>query len=331
MSAAAGPTASASGVFAVLPGLAAPVGGLAGAFRRFWADSPAWELRATQLNLVLHLGANTTPADATTQFQTTVRFARRYPARVVVLCPDFDPAAPPEFHAKIHGECFFGKAKQDTRCVEFVLLHYTMAARRFLENQVSTCLASDLPLYYWAHRFARSRWLTDYRHLLTRSERVLFDGAVVPADSLAFPWPDRTALRDLAYTRTLPLRQTIGQFLARYAPAAIVGGLRSVTLRHRADLAAEATCLLGWVKKGLVRCGAGAGPEPGFVVAPENCSGCFSLRFDYADPARGLAWDADLATDRAEFSGDLGTGRTTLTAGAQLLPPEAALAEAMFG
>jgi len=33
-------------------------------------------------------------------------------------------------------------------------------------------------------------------------------------------------VRDLAYTRTLPLRQNLGQFLSRYAPALINAGLQ---------------------------------------------------------------------------------------------------------
>src|SRR3954470_11675196 len=93
-------------VFEALPGLEVPVGGIAAGFKKLWADSPAKESRAVQLNLVLHLGSNSTPDDAVEQFQATLRFAQRYPARVVVLCPDFDDRAPAEMRAKIYGECF---------------------------------------------------------------------------------------------------------------------------------------------------------------------------------------------------------------------------------
>ena len=133
-------------VFDALPGQEVPVGGISAGFNKLWAGSPAKESRAVQLNLVLHLGANSTPADAVGQFQATLRFAQRYPARVVVLCPDFDAKAPPEIRAKIYGECFLGKSKNDTRCVEFVILHYTMAVRSHLESQVSVCLSTDMPL-----------------------------------------------------------------------------------------------------------------------------------------------------------------------------------------
>lgn len=318
-------------LFDALPGQEVPVGGIAAGFNRLWADTPAKESRAVQLNLVLHLGANATPDDARAQFEHTRLFAQRYPCRVVVLCPDFDPAAAAQMRAKIYGECFLGKSQSDTRCVEFVFLHYTMAVRQHLENQVSVCLSTDMPLYYWAHRFSSAQKLIAYNYLLTRSKRILFDSALVPPDAFTFPWPNQAAVRDLAYTRTRPLRQTIGQFLSRYSPASIISDLKQVTIRHRADLAPEAAAMLSWVTKGLVRCGADA-DEQGidFTVTPERCEGCFQLGFGYSDPRKGFLWQADLVADQATFEGDLGAGRTTLTAPAHLLAPDAALAEAMF-
>jgi len=316
-------------LFDALPGQEVPVGGISAGFKKIWADTPAEESRAVQLNLVLHLGRNSSAADALVQFQNTLNFARRYPCRVVVLCPDYEASSPPEMRAKIYGECFFGKAKNDTRCVEFVILHYTMSARQHLENQVSVCLSTDLPLYYWAHAFAETRRLAEYGYLLTRSQRVLFDSAIVPPDTFTYPWPNLSAVRDLAYTRTLPLRQNLGQFLSRYTPAQIIGGLQTIVLRHQASYAAEAGCLLGWVRKGLAR----GGSDPAtvvFTVKPEPCQGCFELSFGYADPAKIFRWEADLAKNHAQFTGDLGTGRTSLTVGASLLAPEMALAEAMF-
>ncbi len=317
-------------VFDALPGLEVPVGGIATGFSRLWADSPAKESRAVQLNLVLHFGANTTPADAQEQFRHTLGLAQRYPCRVVVLCPDFDLKAPAEMRAKIYGECFLGKAKNDTRCVEFVILHYTMAVRAFLENQVSVCLSTDMPLYYWGHRFSSAKRLADYHYLLTRSERILFDSAVAPADAFTYPWPNIAAVRDLAYTRTLPLRQNLGQFLSRYAPALITAGLQKVAIRHRGQFAAEAHCLLGWVKKGLARAGATVQSGMGFTVTPNDGPGSFSMEFGYADARKTFRWSADVAKDQAEFTGDLGTGRTKQTLGAHFLTPEMALSEAMF-
>ncbi len=305
------------------------MGGISAGFQKLWADTPAKEGRAVQLNLVLQLGRRPSAADAVAQFKHLLAFAHRYPARVVILCPDYEEGRAVEIRAKIYGECFFGKSKGDTRCVEFVILHYTMATREHLENQVSVCLSPDLPLYYWAHAFAETKRIADYAYLLTRSQRVLFDSAIVPADAFTFPWPNLSAVRDLAYTRTLPLRQNLGQFLSRYEPADIAAGLQSVTLRHQASYAAEASCLLGWVRKGLARGGADLGAVT-FEARPEPCQGCFELTFGYAGAGKTFQWQADLTKNHAEFVGDLGHGRTTLTVGAHLLSPEQALAEAMF-
>lgn len=316
-------------VFKALPGLEVPVGGIAEGFVNLWEDSPAKESRAVQLNLVLHFGSNTTPADAEVQFKNTLSFAHRYPCRVVVLCPDFDEKAPPEMRAKIYGECFFGKSKSDTRCVEFVFLHYTMAVRQHLENQVSVCLSTDMPLYYWAHNFSSVKRLADYDYLLTRSKRILFDGALVPPEAFTYPWPNQAAVRDLAYTRTLPLRQNLGQFLSRYTPALIGTGLKSVTLLHQPVVTAEANSLLGWIKKGLVRSGTDLTPIT-FKMEAGLTEGGFDLKFAYTDPKKSFHWRACLQKKEAVFDGDLGTGRTTLTLGAHLLTPELMLAEAMF-
>jgi hypothetical protein len=158
----------------------------------------------------------------------------------------------------------------------------------------------------------------------------MFDSAIVSPDALYYAWPNLSAVRDLAYTRTLPLRQNIGQFISRYAPALIIDGLKQVTLRHRAQLSAEASCLLAWVKKGLVRSGANVDQGIVFTVTPVDCAGCFSLEFAYADRNKIFRWSADLSKDNAEFTGDLGTGKSTQTVGAHFLAPEMALAEAMF-
>jgi len=317
-------------IFESLPGLEVPVGGIAAGFQKLWADSPAKESRAVQLNLVLHLGKSTTPDDANDQFRTTLAFAQRYPCRVVVLCPDFDPAASAAMRAKIYGECFLGKSKSDTRCVEFVLLHYTLAARAHLENQVSVCLSTDMPLYYWAHRFSEAAKLADYSYLLTRSKRVLFDAAVVPPDAFTLPWPNPAAVRDLAYTRTLPLRRDLGQFLSRYDPGALVAGLKTVTVRHQPKYAAEAAALVTWFRRGLARCDAALAESVQFRGEASGCPGCMSADFAYDDGGKFFRWESDLDSGHSAFAGDLGTGRTELRAGASLLAPDAALAEAMF-
>ncbi len=325
-----------SSIFSALPGIEVPVDSISKSLAAMWADTAkrggaapeADDAKATQVNFVLHLGMNTKPEDAKEQFQTAVRFSQRYPSRVVVLCPLSRDEGVKEMHAKIYGECYLGKSKSDKRCVEFVILSYPRAAREFLENQVSICLSTDLPLYYWPHRFSESKKLADYRYLLSRARRVLIDSAIAPADAMTYPWPNPGAVRDLVYARLLPVRQSLGQFLSRYPMDAICEGLQSVSLKHAPAVAAEGRVLLDWLRDRVGQCGKN---QAKFDLAPlpAGTAGSFELKFTYAGK-KAFSWKGDLAKSQAFFEADFGTGRTTLPASVSLMPPENALSEAMF-
>lgn len=328
---------SAVAVFDALPGQEVPVGELNRRLGDLWRDAAASggpapsaeDAKATQLNVVLHLGLGATPADAAEQFATLVRFSRRYPSRVVVLCPLPDgAAAQTDFRAKVYGECHLGKSRSDTRCVEFVVLSYPQSARRFLEDQVSLCLSTDLPLYYWAHRFSSTGRLADYQYLLRRARRVLIDSASAPADALDYPWPRPAALRDLAFARLLPLRQSLGQFLAGTPAGELVQDLRGLVVTHRDGGVAEARALAAWAASRLRACGAGEA----FVseVRADPSGPDLGLQFRYEGTARAFRWSADLAAGHGDFEARFSRGPVTLRAGASLLAPEFALAEAMF-
>ena len=94
-------------IFNALPGIEVPVSGIARGLADMWRDAAARgsaapgadDVTATQVNFVLHLGSRCTPDDALRQFETTVRFSRRYPSRVVVLCPRFSEIDAPEMRA----------------------------------------------------------------------------------------------------------------------------------------------------------------------------------------------------------------------------------------
>jgi hypothetical protein len=326
-------------IFDVLPGIEVPVGSIAKSLAQMWTENAvdgrptleADDAKATQVNFVLHLGLNSTPDDASRQFDVVVKFAQRYPSRIVVLCPLLTDVPEPQMRAKIFGECFLGKSKSDKRCVEFVMLSYSRSARPFLENEVSICLSTDLPLYYWAHRFSASGRLADYRYLLSRAKRVLIDSAIAPPDALTYPWPNPSATRDLVYCRLLPVRQSIGQFLAAYAPAKLVEGLQAVNVSHAEALAAEGRVLLAWLQRRLAACGVAERTvpfEPKRLEGPDGRR--LAVSFQYADAARCFRWNGDLNTGQAWFEADFGSGRTKLAAAVSLLSPENALSEAMF-
>ena len=325
-----------SAIFEALPGIEAPVGAISGSLTSMWTDTakggraaPATEdAKAMQVNFVLHLGFNTTAHDAVHQFHTAVAFSRRYPCRVVVLCPVLKEKGSEEMRAKVYGECTLGKTKDDTRCCEFVMLSYPRSLRQYLEDQVSVCLSTDLPLYYWAHRFVANSRLADFRYLLTRSKRVLIDSAVAPPDTLTFPWPKPENVRDLADARLLPLRQSIGQFLSRYPMSALCGGLKSVTLEHGWAHPAEARVMLGWLRERIGQCGRN---QATFALnsSAKLAPAAFTIAFGY-EGKKFFRWRGDLAKGHALFEADFGSGRTKLPASVSLLSPEKALSEAMF-
>ncbi len=324
------------GIFDALPGLETPVGSISSGLAKMWAGaeaegkpSPGSEnAKAIQVNFVLLLGFKTDAADAVRQFEIAVKFSKRHPSRVVVLCPLSDDAGVREMRAKVYGECTLGKTADDRRCCEFVMLSYPRGVRAHLENQVSICLSTDIPLYFWAHGFADAARLADYNYLMTSAKRVIIDSATAPEGAVEYAWPRPERLRDLAYARILPVRQSIGQFLSRYPAKALANGLASVELSHGSAVAAEAAVLLGWVKKRIEDCGAKgeaakAGPKAG--MAPR----AFELNFAYSD-GKFFKWSADVEAAHATFDGDFGSGRTTMQTAATFLPPEGALSEAMF-
>ncbi|RRJ96519.1 glucose-6-phosphate dehydrogenase [Opitutaceae bacterium TAV4] len=328
-------------IFNALPGIEVPVGAISKSLADLWSNpeltgldpsapaTPSDDVKATQVNFVLHLGFQTTQDDALLQFRIAVEFSRRYPCRVVVLCPMRYDEEGTDIRAKIYGECHTGKTRGDLRCCEFVLLSYPMSARKYLEDQVSTCLSTDLPLYYWVHRFTSSSRFSDYRYLLGRSKRVMYDSAIAPADVMTFDWPNPDAVRDLAHARLLPIRQSIGQFLASYEPGRLVDDLRGIRVQVGAAVVAEARALLHWAEARLRSCGAPAGLPLHLNASPKFPSDEIELRFDYGN-GHHFHWTGQVHRGCAQLSADYGHGLAEAKTAINLLPPEAALAEAMF-
>ena len=326
-------------IFDKLPGLEVPVSQISQSLARMWQDTAAEgkaapaadEVKATQVNFILHIGFGSNPEDALKQFANTVDFSSRYPSRVVVLCPRHpDTVGHAEMRAKIYGECFLGKSKGDSRCCEFVILSYSMAARPFLESQVSICLLADLPVYYWLHRFRSCQRIADYKYLLRHCQRLLVDMATAPEDALDFPWPNPAGLRDLAYARALPIRQSIGLFLSRYDSHALSHGLKRVTISYEEVHLAEGRALLRWAKERLADCGAVMKDvEWTEEVLPYKAGVCFGLSFFYRGEKQ-FAWRGNCDSGVAHFCANFGNGYTEMPAHIALLNPAQALSEAMF-
>lgn len=325
-------------IFESLPGLEVPVGKVVQSLDEIWAGAPNGgesapsEFRASQMNLVLHLGMRTTHEAAATQFEIALALSRRHPARTVVLCPIQQGEPGSSMRAKIFSECYIGASGKEMICCEVVMLSYPFDTRCYLENQVSVCLEADLPVYYWPHCIASAARLEDYSHLLKGSRRIILDTGCETEGVEEALAPLAGKLRDLADTRLLQVRQSLGRYLSSFAPATLVDGLRTVTVGHKPALAAEARRLLDWARRSLDQCGGPPPAEAVFSIRSDESKGPagLSLDMDYATTAHTIRWEADFDAGHARMSANMGAGDIAAEGPVSLLKPEVALAEAIF-
>jgi len=324
-------------IFDSLPGMETPVSDVARTLASVWdmeaaPGKPApSEFRASQMNLVVHLGLDNTVETARAAFDTALRFSHRYPCRTIVLCPrDFGGAL--EVRAKVFCECFVGASHHEMVCSEAIILSYPLEQRAYLENQASIMIESDLPLYYWPVRIQQASRFADYPFLLNQSQRIIVDSAVENADVPGYAWPRAELVHDLAGARILPLRQSLGHFLSYVPPAQLVNGLRSIVLHHGPDVAAEARAVAQWFKSRLVDCAAAAKVPPAacdVALEADRPAGGLGLRCVY-DGGGTIDLDFDLANGASKLSADLGQARSSMSSSVRLLSDDRALAEALF-
>lgn len=324
-----------------LPGVSMPVEAVTETLRHMWdkeagvKESPT-DFRASQLNLILHFGLETSAGEARERFDTAIRFAQRYPCRIVVLCPSTRPGGETAFEGKLFSQCYLGRHLRDLCCCEALILGYSPEESGFLESQVSVWLESDLPIYHCLHRVPAARIDRHYLGFLKRCRAVIFDGAVEGGAYGGLDWPHPDRLKDLALARTLPLRQHLGQFLSGFPPAELAAGLQSVEIRYTADMERAARHLLQWQQAALTRCldQAGAPPEPvRFDLRPFSGSetpACLATAWRYADPQHHFHWRYSRSRKSGRISGQLPSGPFEHPLHIEPLSPEAALAEALF-
>lgn len=331
-------TRKTSAIFDVLPGMEAPVGRVAQSLEEIWADAPDGgatapsEFRASQMNLVLHLGMHTTPESARAEFANALALSRRHPARTVILCPMQPDEGGSSMRAKIFSECFIGESRTEMVCCEVVMLSYPFDTRRHLENQVSVCLEADLPLYYWPHCIANSVRLQDYSYLLKGARRILVDSACESSEVIEALAGCAPRVRDFADARLLQVRQSLGRFISGFSPAVLVGGLTGVIVAHDAPRRAEAARLMAWIRRSLRLCGGASLPDSIFEVVAKRGDGnpALSLEMSFSGMSHGLRWEADFDTGHARMSASLRNGGASAEGPVSLLKPETALAEAIF-
>ena len=319
-----------------LPGVELPVREVTSRLASMWESGPAGsqlDFRASQMNVVLHFGLDVTPEAARERFDALIRFAQRYPSRIIVLCPtrvDLDGA----MESKLFSQCYIGESHREMCCCEALLLRYKSEDFGYLANQVSIWLEGDLPTYHWFSGVPAARIEKYFDNLLLRVRRCIFDSSIESEDLSKLNWPDPSRVVDLAGARLLPARQAIGQYMSGYTIESICQGLEAVTVRHSASMSGEGHGLLEWVRSCIASCdGCELCPSLGaeFSVVESDASDpcALELEFSYNDD-RFLSCRKFKDGSRGEIEADLGKGVDHIFTRVKPLATEQALAEAFF-
>jgi hypothetical protein len=215
-----------------------------------------------------------------------------------------------------------------------LMLGYPVHTPGFLENQVMVWLENDLPVYHWLHRVPARRIEEIYLPYLKLCTRVVYDSCVEGADYAKTPWPKPDVVMDLAYARLLPTRQSIGQFLSSYDPAALAEGLARVECRYTLGAEGEAANLLHWQQECLDHC-----EKPGehcddvvFAVKPLGADSAneIEVEWQYEGGQKSFLWAHAKNCDGTLIKADFGKGPVDLPQHVKPMLPVKELAEALF-
>lgn len=320
-----------SDILAALPGTPMRVSEIASALAAYWQEAAreGTSSRASQMNLLMLFGAAVSPGDAAERIESALSLARRYPCRIVALCPDDAPAA--HMEGKLHIACFPSPNGRERRCGEALSLGFPAGLdSAALESQASVWLESDIPTYAWLHGVTTQE-VSGYVSLLKSARRIVYDGALASPDFHALGLRS-DAVRDLAWARLLSVRQALGQFLGAYSPETLAKGLAEVVVRHAPARAGEAAKLSEWMRSRLEACAVRAGVpmEASFRIEMKtDCDACLSTAWRYAN-GDSFEWEHASQGSGARLVAGIGGVRFTHPQRVPFLEPAAALAEALF-
>lgn len=326
-------------LFDTLPGLNLRVSEISPMLSSMWQGSADDKRdvsatgRASQLNLVVHFGGQASAEEGLGIFNTAISFAQSYPCRIIVLCPVVSVKGSDSIDAKLFSLCYVGADQRALCACEAVVLGYLPQDAVHLEDLISLWLENDLPVYHWFHNVSAEALTRDVLPLLHGCRRVLFDSAVEDPALKTIRWPEPQAIADLTRSHLLPVRQSLGQFLAGYPPWQLIAGLKKVVVAYAPGHLAEAESLIDWQQKTLLYCGAKEEGAAAVVFGYEPlCVGAdtsIEVRWVYADD-KYLSWSFCEKRTSVHIMANLGTGKVDLAQQLQLLSPEQALAEALF-
>lgn len=327
-------------IFDVMPGERLPVSKVMDTLSTMWQvpfqegkDTPSG-FRASQMNLVLHFGLQVTLEEALNTFNVSIEFAQRYPCRLIVLCPRGREVSDKLLEAKLFSQCYIGETMRDMCCCEALMLGYPTRVAGFLDNQVSIWLESDLPTYHWFCKVPSQRIEEIHMGFIKRCRRAIYDSSVEGDDYDNIPWENPDAVKDLAFARLLPVRQSLGQFFSAFAPDVLVKGLKTVKVLHGSKTWGEASNLSAWLSACLKDCAAAGGvPFDAQFELVEGCSAdsnCLELEWTFEGKEKRFSWGFCQSSNSAQINASFGNGEISVPLPARFLSAEKALSEALF-
>lgn len=322
-----------------LPGIPLPVSDVTRELTNMWrgegvgGHGASEEFYALQMNLILHFGRQTTGPEAQAQFDIAIQFAQRYPCRIIVLCPAEEPHGDELLQGKLFSQCYVGRGLRAMCCCEALMLSYPVGEPDYLDDQVSIWLDSDLPVYHWFHRMSAERVRDHYLGFAKKQNRVVFDSNVTDPKLANLDWGVDGFVHDLAYARTLPVRQSMGTFLSAYSPETLCAELRKVEIAYSADEEGEARAIAAWLRRCLSKCSdcEDDATHMRFSIDPLDDGSRFSMEIEW-EYANGnfFSWSHREKSGTALIRANLGAGQVSHPMQVRFLEPAEALAEALF-
>lgn len=293
------------------------------------------DFRASQMNVLLHFGSETTHDEAKARFDQAVAFAQVYPCRIIVLLErDEGEGQAGDLRGKLFSQCYLGKNFRDLCCCEALMLSYPKGLDELVAVQCSLWLETDLPVYYWVHRMQPEAIKENFGSILNLARRVVYDRRIEGEASDSFETLSCRLVQDLTYARLLRIRQTLGQLISAFHPVELVDGLKCVQIEAVEGLQAEAQVLLQWVGRALERCFKIAKLENTTRIEcaprPDPVEGCLVLRFTYGDESKSLIWSYHDATKAGLFKAEFTSGSVSQPIHLEPVAEVQVLAEAFF-
>lgn len=184
------------------------------------------------------------------------QITENHACRAILIVSDDKREKDDKVQAWISAHCHVGRAGAKQICSEQITFLLSADSHDLIPNIVFSHLDSDLPLYLW--------WRDEFppvedMPLLTWVDRLIMDShrwdncgqrlRELPGHLATLP--ERTTFRDMNWTRSLALRQTLARIFDHPDNMAELKSIRSIQLFHSPEYHSTAALLAGWLASRL--------------------------------------------------------------------------------